>query len=44
MQIPLQGGHHHLVSYNEIHEKLQAFVSSDNRGLDNKDAMYMSFN
>ena len=29
IQITLQDGHH-LVNYNEIHENLQAFVSSDN--------------
>ena len=28
IQITLQDGHH-LVNYNEIHENLQAFVSSD---------------
>ena len=31
IQITLQDGHH-LVNYNEIHEKLQAFVSLDKRG------------
>ena len=31
IQITLQDGHH-LVNYNEIHENLQAFVSSDKRG------------
>ena len=31
IQFTLQDGHH-LVNYNEIHENLQAFVSSDKRG------------
>ena len=31
IQITLQDGHH-LVSCNEIHEKLQAFVSLDKQG------------
>ena len=31
IQIKLQDGHQ-LVNYNKIHEKLQAFVSSDNQG------------
>ena len=31
IQITLQDGHH-LVNYNEIHEKLQAFVSLDKQG------------
>ena len=31
IQIILQDGHH-LVNYNEIHEILQAFVSSNKRG------------
>ena len=35
IQITLQDGHH-LLNYNEIHEKLQAFVSSDNQSSDNR--------
>ena len=31
IQITLQDGHH-LVNYNKIHEKLQAFVSFDKQG------------
>ena len=35
IQITLQDGHH-LLNYNKIHEKLQAFVSSDNQSSDNR--------
>ena len=36
IQITLQDGHH-LVNYNEIHENLQAFMSSDKEGKEGSD-------